>query len=697
MELTHIGSYRVEKALGKGAFGIVYQAYQPFLDRHVAIKTLHETAVGGSQGEQQFMREARTIARLRHNNILTVYEFGTLPIENTPITYMVMEYLPGETLYQRLRREHLPLTETITILEKLASAIDYAHERGVVHRDLKPANVIFNENGEPVIVDFGLAKLAALNMGDTSPELTDLYESTVIGTPAYMSPEQIKGEPTGPAADLYALAIMAFEMLTEQYPFDVRNVPNMLMERVQGMHRTLDQVAPEYGTSVSIIFDRALSLDPSDRYANTTTFIRELGDALIPDRRNTHIVTVIDPAQAAMLRAARQTIAGVLWGTLLFAAVIAIAMIAITANGYQAGSPIEFAWDGIFVPVREAADGWREVLSIWSGSPAEQAGIQAGDLIHGDLMLDTHVKDVLYSVNNIPRSDYRTGFEPGIGDVIERVVRRGAEEFTVRYTLEASPYIFLVAALTIPMSFVFLGFAAWLLRRWGAEPGLQVLFPLYLAAALFEATSLLFDISLVMNLITSMLLVTSTVHILCIFPQPLSFIRNRQHYLWLLYVPASFPIVYLVLGSNMVTGASAVIIIGFLFVYFLITLGLLIFKWMWVDWRDFPGLGWMIAALWSLILSSWIAFAIIFFGAIEGRATVHILYIFVVRAALAPIMAPMLTYGYHKIQSVMGASLPPQDKSLGKSIESSGLFPSLQLRAKGDTSQNPAVKPTSDI
>jgi serine/threonine protein kinase len=153
--IDYIGAYRVERELGEGGFGIVYQAYQSFLDRKVAIKTLHTDLTANPQIEQQFMHEARTIARLRHPGIVSVYEFGTLPTQPNPQTYMVMEYLPGETLEQRLKRKRLSILETAATIEALGQALDYAHSHNIIHRDLKPSNIIFSENDEPVIVDFG--------------------------------------------------------------------------------------------------------------------------------------------------------------------------------------------------------------------------------------------------------------------------------------------------------------------------------------------------------------------------------------------------------------------------------------------------------------------------------------------------------------------------------------------------------------
>jgi len=160
--LKQIGTYRVSEVLGSGAFGVVYKAYQPFLERHVAIKTLHMDSVQSDVNERQFMREARTIAQLRHPNIVAVYEFGTVPQDDQTITYMTMEYIPGQTLDQYIEAHTLNHEDIIDIIDHLATALDYAHANNVVHRDLKPANIIFTTQNEPVIVDFGLAQLVKI-------------------------------------------------------------------------------------------------------------------------------------------------------------------------------------------------------------------------------------------------------------------------------------------------------------------------------------------------------------------------------------------------------------------------------------------------------------------------------------------------------------------------------------------------------
>src|SRR5579859_7038525 len=135
-ELDTIGPYRLTRLLGEGAFGRVYEAYQPFLDRKVAIKVLRTDVTTQGPVEQQFMREARTIARLRHPKIVAVYEFGSITDSGRLLTYMVMEYLPGDTLRARMQGNPLPWAEVVAIVEQLAEGLDYAHAQGVVHRDL---------------------------------------------------------------------------------------------------------------------------------------------------------------------------------------------------------------------------------------------------------------------------------------------------------------------------------------------------------------------------------------------------------------------------------------------------------------------------------------------------------------------------------------------------------------------------------
>src|SRR5579859_1740518 len=334
-DAAYIGPYRIEHELGTGGFGVVYQAYQPFLDRHVAIKTLHTDVTTNAKVEQQFMHEARTIARLRHRGIVSVYEFGTLPTQPRPQTYMVMEFLSGETLAERLSRQKPSLSETVSIVEALAEAPDYAHAHNVIHRDLKPANVLFTESDEPVIVDFGLAKL--IEIGGAGVESKDVHESGVRGTPAYMSPEQLQGEAASTFSDQYALALIAYLTLSGQNPHDVSHISRLIAERLEGRATPITRHVPELSPAVDAVFAKALAVDPKNRYPSAKEFATALGDALLPNRKSGKVVTVIDPLQAALVESTRRMMRSFL---LVMASVIFISLIyclSFFLRGYQVG------------------------------------------------------------------------------------------------------------------------------------------------------------------------------------------------------------------------------------------------------------------------------------------------------------------------------------------------------------------------
>src|SRR5579859_4028684 len=185
----------------------VYKAHHSGLDRLVAIKVLPEFFAEDDAYRERVSEEARSIARLKHPNILDVFDFG----QEDGITYLVLELIEGGTLADRLGHP-MDLQEVMQILQPIARALDYAHAHGVLHRDIKPSNILIHEDGTPVLADFGLAKMASSARRITASGM-------VIGTPEYMSPELSSGEAVGPASDLYALAVVAYEMLTGRIPF----------------------------------------------------------------------------------------------------------------------------------------------------------------------------------------------------------------------------------------------------------------------------------------------------------------------------------------------------------------------------------------------------------------------------------------------------------------------------------------------
>ena len=205
---TKLGQYEVQDFIGQGAMGLIYRAYHVQLERTGAVKVLQAIAPDPDT-TARFRHEAQAIAQLRHPNILNVYDFGEY--QGTP--YMIVEYVPGGSLANRLGEGQIDQAAALKYLRGIASGLDYAHEHGIVHRDVKPANVLLEKDNTPVLADFGLAKLL---QGSSLKSMTGV----TTGTPAYMAPEQVAGSRVGPAADRYSLATIAYEMLTGIIPFD---------------------------------------------------------------------------------------------------------------------------------------------------------------------------------------------------------------------------------------------------------------------------------------------------------------------------------------------------------------------------------------------------------------------------------------------------------------------------------------------
>jgi serine/threonine protein kinase len=256
------GRYRLHELLGRGGMSEVWRAEDLELGRDVAIKLLAPDA-----DRARFEREARAVASLAHPNVMQLYDYG----ESEGRPYMVLEYVPGGTLEDRLRNgEPLADDETYEIAVGIASGLAHAHARGVVHRDLKPANVLFDGEGRPKIADFGIARLAA-------GEGTLTEAGTLLGTAAYISPEQASGEPAGAASDVYSFGVMLYRMLAGRLPF----ASNDPMELVL-MHRdTPPPPLTEFRTDAPPLLEStamlALSKDPSERPPDGAALLAELG------------------------------------------------------------------------------------------------------------------------------------------------------------------------------------------------------------------------------------------------------------------------------------------------------------------------------------------------------------------------------------------------------------------------------------
>lgn len=273
-----IGRYHILEQLGEGGMAIVYKAYDTRLERNVAIKVLRTDLFGSSIIEQilkRFEREAKSLAKLKHPNIVNILDFG----EHEGMPYLVMEYLPGGTLKQKLGSA-IPWQEVIRILLPIARGLAYAHQHGIIHRDIKPANILIDQNEEPILTDFGIAKLLEGTGGHT------LTGSGVgIGTPEYMAPEQgIGASAIDARADIYSLGIVLYEMITGRKPY-IADTPMavVLKQMTDPLPRPTDFV-PDLPEGVEHILFKALAKQPDDRYLDMNAFIAAMESVLTKEK-----------------------------------------------------------------------------------------------------------------------------------------------------------------------------------------------------------------------------------------------------------------------------------------------------------------------------------------------------------------------------------------------------------------------------
>ncbi|MBI4785598.1 MAG: tetratricopeptide repeat protein [Chloroflexi bacterium] len=274
MAAQSFGKYVVTQRLGRGGMAEVYRARHPFLDREVAIKVILAQFATSADFEERFRREAKLVAALRHPNIVQLYDYDVAAGE----PYMVMEYLEGAMLKDRLaefraRGETIPLGEAARILDAVASALDYAHARDAIHRDVKPANILFTSADEPVLTDFGIAKIVT----DTAQVSAS---GSPIGTPAYMSPEQAQAEPVDAHTDIYSLGVVLYEMATGRVPFQGDSPTAVMMQHLTATPpppRDLNANIPE---AVQAVILKALAKKPAERFATAGDLARAFRAAL---------------------------------------------------------------------------------------------------------------------------------------------------------------------------------------------------------------------------------------------------------------------------------------------------------------------------------------------------------------------------------------------------------------------------------
>jgi WD40 repeat protein/DNA-binding SARP family transcriptional activator/tRNA A-37 threonylcarbamoyl transferase component Bud32 len=280
-----IRGYELREQIGAGAFGAVYRAYQPVVGREVAIKVIKPEYADQPDFIRRFETEARLWARLEHPFIVPLYDYWREPGG----AYLVMRYLPG-TLRDRLQRGPLSLSETTRLVEQIAAALTVAHRSGVIHRDLKPANLLMDNEGNAYLGDFGIAK-ALVQTSETT------QEGQIVGSPGYLSPERIKGEPVSPGADLYSFGVVIYEVLTGQHPFPGDLTPSALLyKQLSEPLPSVHERRPELPAALDAVIQGATAKDPADRYPDALSLasaFREAAGALAPVPSEEKVVPLV--------------------------------------------------------------------------------------------------------------------------------------------------------------------------------------------------------------------------------------------------------------------------------------------------------------------------------------------------------------------------------------------------------------------
>ncbi len=268
--MTSIGRYQIVGELGRGAMGIVYRARDSKIGREVAIKTIHLRELADNVERQRLrdrlFREAQSAGILSHPNIVTIYDVA----EEGDLAYIAMELVNGPTLDQLMSSEPLEGKFVLSILSQTAAALDFAHKRGIVHRDIKPANIMIHEGTTAKITDFGVARLASHQMTQVG---------SMVGTPNYMSPEQIQTKPVDGRSDQFSLAVIAYELLTGEKPFAADSIAALAYKIVREPAVPVHRLNPTLDWPVETVLQKALAKEPEDRYPTCSDFVFALENA----------------------------------------------------------------------------------------------------------------------------------------------------------------------------------------------------------------------------------------------------------------------------------------------------------------------------------------------------------------------------------------------------------------------------------
>src|ERR1017187_286439 len=265
--LTKAGRYQIVGELGRGSMGVVYQGFDPVIGRTVAIKTMLTEGLAGPEVQEykaRFQREAQAAGVLAHPNIITVYDYG----EDDGVLYLAMEYLEGKSLEKIVQEQGvLPVETILPIYDQICNALDHAHNNKIVHRDIKPANIMILHNGLVKVTDFGIAKMMAMGMTQVGQ---------ILGTPNYMSPEQVKGRHIDGRSDIFSLGVILYELVTGEKPFGGQNITTVIYKIINENPIPPRELDASIHAGLSFVISKALAKNVDERYQTC----RELAEDL---------------------------------------------------------------------------------------------------------------------------------------------------------------------------------------------------------------------------------------------------------------------------------------------------------------------------------------------------------------------------------------------------------------------------------
>lgn len=268
MTVSTIGRYQVESEIAQGGMGVIFLARDPYIQRQVVVKVLMYSRTLEDVYREFFQQEAEVIAALEHPCIVPIYDFGW----HGEQPYIVMRHMSGGSLDDHLRKGEIKLTDMAHILKRVSDALDAAHTRNIIHRDVKPSNILFDSTGEAFLSDFGIAKSQKISDEDG--------EEYMVGTPAFMSPEQIKGGRLDGRSDIYAMGVVLYRLLTGQLPFSSNSTTGLINAHINLPIPDVRLIKTNIPAVWQEVISKAMAKDPSDRYATAGDFARDVNEVV---------------------------------------------------------------------------------------------------------------------------------------------------------------------------------------------------------------------------------------------------------------------------------------------------------------------------------------------------------------------------------------------------------------------------------